>query len=209
MIQQNTEEWLSEKIGCLTGTLAARVMGTPKVRRTLIRDMVIEIALARGKAFAGNKHTRKGKEDEPQAISAYRAFILDEGIVQTGAFVVSDESPFIGCSPDALIDIPFRPDIPLHGGCEIKNLSPEVHFDLLESEVIGDDYLWQVKWNLMVTKRQWWDFFAYCKELPPQMSYYHKRFWPDPIEHERMMGAATTLLDELFSILKKYNLVIQ
>jgi hypothetical protein len=168
VIEQGTAQWLSEKLGAITSTRAHSVFGTPKVQKTLIRNIAVEIALAAKKPIIQTAPMRKGIEDEPLALAAYRLTSTEPlGEIVTGEYLYSDLSPLIADSPDVLIGE--------KGVIEIKNPSPEVHYEVLDSGIIPVAHFSQCIWHLMVSKREWCDYFSYCKELPLHLRSFKSR----------------------------------
>lgn len=67
----------------------------------------------------------------------------------------------IGCSPDGLIGE--------EGGLEIKCPSPAVHNCYLRENRVPPIYYQQVMGSLLVTGRQYWDFFSYHPDFSRQL----------------------------------------
>lgn len=216
-IPQGGSKWLSERIGALSATRAADMLGSKKAQQSLLEELVVEIVTAKRKTIPQTKDMRKGIADQKEAIRAYKAFhpdprIKDATIIEDG-YVVSGFSPFVTCSPDGLVDMHPHIPLPEDGGVETKNLKPENHFHIVDTDGIDlekeqRDHVWQCKWSIMATDRAWWDLFYYCKELPPSMRYFRRRFERHDQEILSMKDAALTFVDLLIAKLKKYGVAI-
>lgn len=99
---------------------------------------------------------RNGRIKEPASRRFYE-FETNRDVVEVG-FVTTDDGRF-GCSPDALCGD--------DGGLELKNPTAATHVRWLCAGVVPPEYLPQVHFSLLVTKREWWDFMSYYAGLPP------------------------------------------
>ncbi len=206
-----TPRWSAEKIGTLSATRAVDIMGSEAVRRTLLDEMIVEIVTAKPPSFNPTKDMLKGIKDQKEAILAYKTFntkVKAARIVEDG-YCESDFSPFVVCSPDGFVDVLGAPS----GGVETKNLKPTNHFRIVDTNgaALDKDHksaVYQCKWTIMVTGRAWWDLFYYCKELPPSMRYYLRRFERDESEVKDMKEAGKTFIDLLIATLKKYGVAL-
>jgi hypothetical protein len=216
-VVQGGSKWLAEKIGALSATRAADIMGSKVVRQTLLDEMVVEIVTTTATAIPPTKDIRKGIADQKEAIRAYKAFHPDKRIkdaeIIENAYCESGFSSFVTCSPDGLVNFHALVPDPRDGGVETKNLKPTNHFRIVDTdgariEKDYKDHFWQPKWSMLVTGRAWWDLFYYCKELPVSMRYFMRRFDRDEAEINSMKDAALSFIDMLIAKLKKYGVAI-
>ena len=91
-IEQNTPEWLAERIGKFTASNAIELLKHGRVDRA----RVIE------KGFAGNQWTRRGHDLEPFAIAAYEQ-VKDVSVKRPG-FITNDLYKDCLFSPDGITD---------------------------------------------------------------------------------------------------------
>lgn len=160
--EQGTPDWYAARLGIPTASEFDSII-TPKTGKlaaahdTYIDRLIDEMVrpnVERG--FAGNKHTLRGKELEPEAREFY-AFECDVQLRQVG-LIVSDDG-LMGCSPDSLVD----PD----GGLEIKCPDGPTHVAWVRAGGLPTEYKAQVHGSLLVTGRAWWDFLSYCPGYAP------------------------------------------
>lgn len=107
--------------------------------------------------WSGNKHTERGKEIEPEALSWYENFIATDACSRVGFIYNPDLDA--GASPDLLVG--------LKGGVEAKAPDGKTHIKYLLEGKVPDEYKAQVHGNLAVSRRAWWDFISYCPGYRP------------------------------------------
>lgn len=162
-MEQGSPEWLALRCGKITGSRFRAVMdlnkrnGQPNVaRRRLVEVLRAEIATGEPERVEVNEYMAHGSAMEPHARIAYE-FARDCTCV-VPAFIQHPELPYIGYSPDGLLDD--------DGLIEIKSPALEArHMRTVESRQCPDDYLPQVQGGLWVTGRQWCDFVSYFPEI--------------------------------------------
>jgi len=103
MIKQGTEEWHKQRVGMITGSRVGAILGLNpwSSRDDVMREMVREYHGAE-KEFIGNVATAHGKVNEPNAI--FELEIEHEIEVEETGFHVHPDYPWLGASPDGLID---------------------------------------------------------------------------------------------------------
>ena len=97
-----------------------------------------------------------GLNFEDDARRAY-AMLTDNEVRQVG-LCIDDSGRFI-CSPDGLIGD--------DGGLELKVPQIATQAEYLLAGGLPPEYAGQVHGSLIVTGREWWDFFSYAPGLPP------------------------------------------
>ncbi len=157
-IAQNTEEWLSARVGKLTSSKLGVVMANfGKSFGQPAKKYAVDIAVEQitGEPISSgfsNDHMQRGHEQEPNARALYEEETFCT--VENGGFFCSES---IGCSPDGLTD---------NGLIEIKSVIPSVHFANIKRGGFDPAYKWQCIGNLMFTGRDWIDFISYCEGFP-------------------------------------------
>ena len=147
------------------------------------------------------KEMRWGKTHEKDAKSAYVSYLKKEGyhnaeVVDSG-LVIDTEDPCLGCSPDAIVNIPDSGAGP-HGIAEFKcpytaqSMTPQEAAATSKpgkfcSSVTGSgtlklkanhNYYYQVQGTLAITKRQWCDFVIWTpKGMSVERITADSQFW--------------------------------
>ena len=127
-----------------------------------------------------------GTEHEPNAKAAYTR-LTGRKITDVG-FVLPDGTDAYGCSPDGLVGA--------SGLIEIKCPAPET---LIAYHLAGDlpaQYRPQVQGQLLITGREWCDFFVFHPELTPFLL----RVEPDLKYQTRIAECLLTLLQTIEQI---------
>jgi predicted phage-related endonuclease len=151
MSEQGTPDWRQQRAGKLTASRFADVLGTKAARAKYMREIVFERAAGVARHEVSSKSLSWGHDVEP---FQREAFELETGlVVRQSGFLLHAAYPFIGASPDGLID----PD----GGLEMKSPHDEaVHVQTL-LEGMPAEHMPQVQGNMAVTGRSWWYFTSY------------------------------------------------
>lgn len=173
--EQGSEEWFNARLGIPSASQFKRIVDTKgKWSRSAMAycdELVGEIIT--GRTSKKPRKTKPPEENDPsnpyywmdrgtnmedEARNHYMAMTGEE-VRQVGFGVWQPLS--IGCSPDGLIGE--------DGGLEIKCPSPAVHNGYLRDQRVPPVYLQQVMGSLLVTGRQWWDFFSYHPDFSRQL----------------------------------------
>jgi len=99
-LEQGTPEWLNARLGKVTGTRLAAVMGSKVVRQGLINELIAEQLTELYEEVTPNAAMQRGTEEEPFAIKAYEKKFKCK-TVEVG-MCVSDEFDWLALSPDRL-----------------------------------------------------------------------------------------------------------
>lgn len=197
MVEQGTQEWLNEKLGVISGTRAADLMGTKLANRKLLATLTSEIVTADTKSIPQTPAMRRGLDIEDEAVSYY-SVMFDRIVTGTKDYIEHPDTPYLACSPDGLIDD--------DGGYEGKRLDEHNHIMMLQGAEPDKKYTWQCKWNMFITGRQWWDLFYYCETLPESMKYHTITITRDEDDMAALRGAAFGMLAELDRFLFAHGL---
>jgi len=158
--EQGTEEWLSARLGRPSASGFSKLItatGKPSSSASgYIHELIAERLTGESTPFHVTEWMERGTKLEPEAREAYE-FITDNEVIETG--FILDPSFEFGCSPDGLING--------DGGLEIKCPAPKTMVSYLADEQVGVKKYWQqIQGCMWITKRDWWDFFAYHPEMP-------------------------------------------
>lgn len=155
---QRTEQWHAERAGKWTGSKFVDVLARNKKTGEPLKcyyDLIWKVVTERmtGQATEGPSGYALawGSDVEPFAREAYE---LETGnsVTETG-FIVHPKYPFVGASPDGLVDE--------DGGIEMKcPKSSIVHLQRFDSGV-PEEYVPQIQGCMWVTGRKWWEFVSY------------------------------------------------
>ncbi len=149
-----------------------------------------------------------GNDHEEEAIAAYAMTTNEEVISRdplTGDRIVNLHPRIKGthASPDALVG--------LDGGLEVKCPTSAVHLKTLDTEVIPEEYLFQVHWNMACSGRLWWDFQSYDPRFPTELQRFICRIQRDEVRIAEMeRGIKKVLSGEnqiIRRIIEKYGKV--
>jgi predicted phage-related endonuclease len=187
-VEQRSDAWRMSRAGKLTASRFADMLaftggepgdvyksgpkkGMPKpktstdTRNRCLREVVFERLAATPKHEVGGKATQWGEDVESFARDAVE---LETGfIVRKAEFITHPTYPFIGASPDGLINE--------DGGYESKcPMDEAVHVRTL-LEGMPADHIPQVQGGMLVTGRKWWLFASYDPRVPEPYRLYLQR----------------------------------
>jgi len=158
--EQGTEEWLAARLGKPSASMFSKLItqtGKPSASADgYINELIAERITGQSEPFHVTEWMERGTALEPEAREAYE-FISANDVIETG--FILDASFEFGCSPDGLIGD--------QGGLEIKCPAPKTMVSYLRDSQVGVKKYWQqIQGCMWITKRDWWDFFAYHPEMP-------------------------------------------
>ena len=201
MSEQRTPEWFAERAGKITASRVSDVMtegrgGKPsKTRQAYMLQLVAESITGMPKARFRAAATDWGTEAEQLNLGAYEAFT--GALVTPAGFITHPEYPFIGASPDFLVD-----DV---GGGEMKcPYDQDVHLGTLMNGM-PDDHRAQVQCGLWVTGRDWWDFTSFHPDFPPKLQLYVQRVQRDEDFIEAMKIACLQFWAETEALIRHFK----
>jgi len=157
--EQGSDEWLASRLGRPSASMFSKLItakGKPSTQSAgYINKLAGERLSGESEAFYTNDHMARGTELEPEAREAYE-FITDSIVLEVG-FVLDDSQEF-GCSPDGLLGS--------DGGIEIKCPAATTMMKYYQNdEELVKAYYQQIQGCMWVTKRDWWDAFAYHPKM--------------------------------------------
>jgi predicted phage-related endonuclease len=175
VIEQRTDGWRLARAGKITASRFGDVIDLTKAgkptaaRAKYMREIVFERISRAPRHEVGGHALRWGTDVES---FARQAFELETGyIVLPGQFVTHPDYPFIGCSPDGLINT--------DGGYESKcPMDEAVH---INTWLCGmpEEHKPQVQGCMLVTGRLWWEFVSYDPRVAERFRLYHQRIERD------------------------------
>lgn len=192
-MNQGTPEWLAARAGHVTASRLGDVMATVKVGEAAGRvkyrwQLVTERLTTLPADQYENEAMRWGKEQEPFARMAYEA--KTGRLVEEVGFIPHPTKPWIGCSPDGLIDG--------DGGAEIKcPFNSVVHVQTLHGGM-PPEHRPQVQGGMWITERDWWDFISFDPRMPAdELRLYVERIPRDDVYIKRLAEATDKFLEEV------------
>ncbi len=164
MMEQRTDEWLTERCGKVTASAIYKVMARTKTgygadRANYAAQLVAERLTGRPAENYTNAAMQWGIDTEAQARAMY-AFQRGESVIETG-FHTHPKIELCGASPDGLVGD--------KGLVEIKCPNTATHIASLTGAGIDRKYILQMQWQMACTDRQWCDFASFDPRLPEEM----------------------------------------
>lgn len=203
--EQGSVGWLMERVGYCTASRFKDVMdfrkdGKPGAKRIAYHwELVIERLTGRPVDHYTNAAMEHGIQNEPVARMAYESF-TGNIVTQTG-FHKHPEIPFVGGSPDGLVDD--------DGGVEIKSPFNAQHHLQAILTGIPEEHIAQVQGLMWIHGRNWWDFVSHSPNMPPEFQIYVQRIEFDAEYVEKLSAAVTVFLAEVDATLAKLKEGIQ
>jgi hypothetical protein len=198
-IQQNTDEWLSLRLGKVTGSGLSKIMANyGKAFGEPAKEYAIEIALEQitgrpqGVIYT-NAHMERGHEQEPIARAMYEDMHFCD--VSNGGFFDNGNT---GCSPDGLVYD--------DGVIEIKSVIGKTQFKTVSRGRYDPSYKWQLVFELRETGRDWVDYVSYSSDFPEGKRLFVFRSTKDDFSEEFKM--VEERLEQFFKIVEKNKQII-
>jgi len=173
--EQGSVEWLMERVGMITASRFKDVMdftkaGKPGAKRTAyLWEIVYERLTGKPAYHAVSYAMERGTQLEGMARMAYES--RTGAMVEQTGFHKHSAFPFVGGSPDGLIDE--------DGGCEFKcPINPQTHLNCW-IEGMPDDHIPQVQGLMWIHGRNWWDFGSYNPDIEAPHDLYVERIMLD------------------------------
>jgi hypothetical protein len=166
-IEQNTPEWLNERLGLATSSNFSKIManegkafGEPakKYARKIALEIVTKQRNERDGSYSGG-FMADGHELEPIAVNGYEmeTFIktTNGGFYKVGNF---------GDSPDR--------NAGEDGALECKGVIANTQWVRIERGGFDTSYKWQICGHIWLGNKKWCDFVSYCPEMPENKQLY-------------------------------------
>lgn len=167
MSEQRTPEWFAERLGKITASRIADVVGKTKsgsygaARKNYMAELLCQRLTGQQEEKFTSATMQHGTDTEPAARAMYT---LETGadVTETG-FIPHPSIAMSGASPDGLVGE--------DGLIEIKCPNTATHLEFLQSRKPKHEYLLQMQWQMACTGRQWCDFVSYDDRLPEKLAY--------------------------------------
>lgn len=150
-MKQGTDEWFAARVGMVTASRIADVLGSKARRKKYAEQLALETIQGYRVVQPANEFMVWGTETEPEARSLYEA--KTGSFVDLEGFVIHPAIKRAGASPDGLVGAA--------GLIEIKCPSSKTHLGYLKAGVAPRKYIPQMQWQMACTGRDWCDFFSY------------------------------------------------
>lgn len=163
-IQQQTPEWLIERIGSVTASRVADVVGKLKsgkssaARDNYMLELLAEVVTGRAGEHYVSVPMQFGIENEPLARTCYELRTGFE-VIRMG-YIRHSNIPRTGASPDGLVGD--------DGMVEIKVPNTTTHLAYFIEGIVPTEYAPQMNWQMACSGRQWVDFVSYDPRLPEE-----------------------------------------
>lgn len=198
MTDQGTQEWLHERLGCLTASCMADVLAVTKSgpsasRKNYLAQLVAERLTGAAQSSFTSPAMAWGTEQEPFARAEYE--IRTGNFVDQCGFVKHPTIEWCGASPDGTIGD--------DGLIEIKCPNTATHIEYLLCGKPPTKYRPQMLLQLACTQRRWCDFVSYDPRMPDEHKLFIARFEPKPSEIEEIESAAQGFLAEVQAVIDK------
>lgn len=167
MSEQRTPEWFAERLGKITASRIADVVGKTKsgsygaARKNYMAELLCQRLTGQQEEKFTSAAMQHGTDTEPAARAMYM-LETGEDVTETG-FIPHPSIAMSGASPDGLVGE--------DGLIEIKCPNTATHLEFLQSRKPKHEYLLQMQWQMACTGRQWCDFVSYDDRLPEKMAY--------------------------------------
>jgi hypothetical protein len=192
-MEQRTPEWDRARWGSLGASKIGEALSRLKrsgERTKAAEDLMYEIAAERLTGVPAKRVNALwwGIEHEEEARAAY-AFLTNAPVVKIGLI----PHPTIAnahASPDSLVGD--------DGGLELKCPTSATHLRTLLEDVVPEEHLPQIHWNMACSGRAWWDFVSYDPRfIDSRLHFFQKRVMRDDAVITEMENHARAWLAEL------------
>ena len=167
MSEQRTPEWFAERLGKITASRIADVVGKTKsgsygaARKNYMAELLCQRLTGQQEEKFTSAAMQHGTDTEPAARAMYM-LETGEDVTETG-FIPHPAIAMSGASPDGLVGE--------DGLIEIKCPNTATHLEFLQNQKPKHEYLLQMQWQMACTGRQWCDFVSYDDRLPEKLAY--------------------------------------
>lgn len=206
MIAQKTEEWLLERLGCVTGSRFSDVIAMDKSgkrflksRETAITEITLELLTGKPGAMWTSRATEWGNEYESTARMRYECETGE--MCEEVGFIRHPLYDQVGVSPDGRIG--------KKKGYESKcPYTTTVHLQTL-LHGMPDEHMAQVQGGMWVCDCDEWDFVSYHPLFPDEMQIYIQTIYRDDAYiktlQEHVLSAVEEVNENVIKLLKKYR----
>jgi putative phage-type endonuclease len=190
---QGSAEWLQARAGNCTGSRMYDACANGKTgkyyqaRADYMNELLIERLTGKASEHFVSDAMQWGLMNEDDARAVYE--INTGRIVTACAYFEHPSIAHSGASPDGLVDD--------DGDVEIKCPTTAVHLETILSGIIPEKHTYQMAWEAECSRRKWVDFISYDPRLPGNLSFFCKRYTPEPAFLEELRAEVIKFLAEL------------
>lgn len=199
-------ELAQQRCGYVTASAFKHVLakGQGKTRADYLRRVVTERITGIPCETFSNRHTDRGQDQEPHAKLAYE--VLTGELIIPASFI-THPTLRAGCTPDGLLGE--------DGGLEAKSVIPTVQLDTWLGGDYPTEHRAQVQGNLWLSKRAWWEFISFSKDMPEHAK--HLRLYRFRVRRDddyianlaREVAAFDAEADKLYNRLMQINVPLE
>ena len=191
-MEQRTDEWFKARLGKVTASRIADVIGKTKsgygaARKNYMAQLLCERLTGTREEVYINAAMQRGTDLEAKARATY--MLLTGELVEEVGFVKHPIISMAGASPDGLIND--------DGLIEIKCPNTATHLEFLRTKKPKSEYILQMQWQIACTGRSWCDFVSYDDRLPEKFAFYSIRLKRDDDLIKEIEDEVQKFLDEL------------
>lgn len=197
-MEQRTDEWFQARCGKFSASEIINLKEgkngyVTAARKNLIASKVCQRLTGVVEQGFTSPAMQHGIDTEDEARDAY--FIVKELPIEETGFVVHPSIDFAGASPDGLVGD--------DGLVEIKCPNTATHLEYLLNDVVPENYLWQMQWQMACTGRNWCDFVSYDPRLPEEYALFIKRVERDDTLLTHITSLVVSANDEVNEMISK------
>lgn len=153
-VKQGSPEWKAVRKGKITGTRLKNVLKADN--SSVVDEILAELISDEEEEFFVNAAMQHGVDTEPVARKAYEK--KTSNVVEQIGFAIHNELPYLGLSPDGLIQTNGK----YIGGLEIKCPNTATHVKYIRANRIPPEYRAQViNYFLVCQDMQWLHFVSF------------------------------------------------
>lgn len=209
-LEQQSPEWLEMRKGLVTGSMVANVCGKYKRQKPNEpakylqgrENYMLDLAVTRLTGMMPDRYVSQamefGTEYEPLARAAYERH-LDVEVKEVG-FAMHPKIDWFGASPDGLVGD--------DGVLEIKCPNSTTHLSYLMEGVVPEQYLPQMKAEMLCAERQWCDFVSFDPRMPKNLRLFVRRLDRDEPMLRQLEEEVEKFLAELDTLMGKISSLI-
>jgi len=203
-VEQRTEEWFAARLGKVTASRVADLVGKTKTGYSATRDnymaqLVVErLTQTKAESYT-NAAMQWGTDQEPFARAAYEAA---QGVmVEEVGFIPHPTIEWAGASPDGLVGD--------DGLVEIKCPNTATMIETLLSQKVPGKYFTQMQFQLACTGRKWCDYVVFDPRMPAKAQLFVKRVDRDDAYIAEIEAEIVKFLAEVDSQVNQLNKYIE
>ena len=191
--KQGSDDWITQRLGKVTASVIHKIYSDKKTvtKNNLAHSLAMERLSGRRMANVKTVDMVRGLTVEPHARNAYEKATHHK--VSLVGFIQHPTMNYAGASPDGFVGD--------DGIIEIKCLNIRNHDQILKTQRVPKQYLYQMQFQLACTQRKWADFVAYHPEADENL--YIHRVSPDKTIIAELHNKVACFLEEVELLYRK------